>query len=213
MTAQVPEILIHRGIRLNLCVAPLGNYLNRLPKRRRPEFVSTCTACHRGYVGTWEIRDGYLHLVALEGLIRTPDGFAETDLRAALPWLKDTLRATWLTDRVRCPEGRLVSYIHHAYASQYERDRIFEFERGRLISEWVVLNPPEPIIYRIDADARRTCVDGLCSWDEVIRPDPLGEDDFTQVYKLWNRPPAVEEDDNGAEAEYVIAAACIHPPR
>jgi hypothetical protein len=130
MTAQIPEILIHRGQKLSLCEQPLYPYLARIPKSRRPAFASTTTACHRGYVGTWEIREDQLYLVGIEGLMRTPEGFVEACVETALPWVKGALAAKWFSGRVRCPEGRLVTYVHHAYASTYERDRIFEFDMG-----------------------------------------------------------------------------------
>ena len=43
--------------------------LRRLRKRRRPKFLSWTTACHRGYVATWEIIDNKLYLRDLEGVI------------------------------------------------------------------------------------------------------------------------------------------------
>jgi hypothetical protein len=211
MTAQFPEILTHHGLQLNLCARPLETYLGRIPKSRRPDFVSTTTACHRGYVGGWEIREDHLCLVAIEGLMRTPEGFVEASLETALPWVKGTLVAKWFSGRVRCPEGRLVSYVHAAFASTYERDRIFEFDHGRLVQEWLVLNPPAPIFYRIGRDGRRSCVDTLCAWDSAEIPDPLGESGFDEVHKVWGQPPVRAEDDE--EEGYVIAAAYHHPPR
>jgi hypothetical protein len=198
MTAQIPEILIHRGQKLSLCEQPLYPYLlGRIPKSRRPAFASTTTACHRGYVGTWEIREDQLYLVGIEGLMRTP------------AWVKGALAAKWFSGRVRCPEGRLVTYVHHAYASTYERDRIFEFDHGRLVQEWLVLNPPEPIIYRIDRNGRRTCIDSMCAWDQNELPDPLGESDFNEAYKIWGRPSVCVEDD---DESYVIGGALFYPP-
>jgi hypothetical protein len=208
MTAQAPEILVHRGVQLNLCADPLYEYLEQLPHRHHPEFASTSTACHRGYVGTWEIRGGHLVLVALEGLIKTADGFVEADLKTAFPWVNDTLRASWVTNRLRCPEGRLVSYVHQGYASRYERDRVFDFEEGRLVAEWLILNPPEPIVYRIDEHGHRVCVEGMCAWAEETVPDPLGSEDFREVYKVWGRPPAAEQDEG-----YLLGGEYRHPPR
>lgn len=128
MTAQIPEILIHRGKMLAMCAQPLYPYLNRLSKKRRPEFVRTSTTCHRGYVGTWEIRDDHLFLVGIEGVLKTPTGRLEATMDNTLPWVKGgALAASWVSDRLRCPEGRLVAYVHNAFPGRYERDRIFEF--------------------------------------------------------------------------------------
>ncbi len=106
----------------------------RLPRKRRPEFVRTTTACYRGYIGTWEIRDDRLFLVGIERLLRTPEGIVDATMGNALPWVKDgALAANWVSDGLRCPEGRLICYAHAMFQSRYERDRVFEFEKGRLL--------------------------------------------------------------------------------
>jgi hypothetical protein len=197
-------------MRLDLCAEPLYDYLRKRPIARRPPFVRTTTACHRSYVGTWEIRDGTLWLVGIDGLIETAHGIVEADLETALPWVKGALPASWVSDRLRCPEGRLVNYVHAGYASQYERDRFFDFERGRLVAEWLVLNPPAPIFYRIDERGDRTCFDCMCSSEECEIPDPLAGHDLDQAHLAWGRPPVVQE---GEEAGYVVAAAALFPPR
>ena len=66
MTAQIPDILIHRGERLSLCATPLDDYYSST-RKRRPPFVRPSTACYRGYVATWEIREGKVYLVGIEG--------------------------------------------------------------------------------------------------------------------------------------------------
>lgn len=206
MTPQVPEQLLHRGRRLKMCADPLDAYFARLPKARRPHFLSTSSCCHRGYVGTWEIRDGRLLLVALEGLLEREGRAVEADLGMALPWLLGPLHARWLTDELRCPEGRLLQYAHmSAYGSLYERDRLFWVEKGQLKGEYLRLNPPEPVVYRIAEDGTRGLY-GSDGWKEIRLPDPLAEDDEPQGWKLWGRPPEGEED-------YVIGAWCTYPPQ
>lgn len=209
MTAQIPEILRYRGQNLNLCADILWSYLIRLPKSRRPVFAPSTTACHRGYVGTWEIRENQLYLVALEGELEGAHGLVEATLATALPWLKGPLKATWFSDRARCPEGRLLSYVHAGFASDYERDRYLEFDHGHLVREWLVLNPPPPVIYRLDADGRRTCVAGMSRWPHNELPDPLGDAGFDQAHRLWGKEPAAdtEDDDSG----YVIGGATFYP--
>ena len=73
-------------------------------------------------------------------------------------------------------------YMHAGWRSR--------FERGRLLQEWLVLNPLEPIVFRIDGDGRRTCDEAMRWWDPHPLPDPLGDDPVTEVHKVWSRPPA-----------------------
>lgn len=193
MTALMPEILLYKGQKLALCDQPLYPYLTKLPKARRPKFAACSTACRRGYVGTWEIRDGWLYLISIEGSLETPDGFPDATLKTAFPWVKETLLAKWFSETVRCPEGRMLSYAHAGYASEYERDRMFYFEKGQLIEEFVVLNPPLPIIYHIAPDGSRTCVEGLNSNSDYAIEDPLKGEDFSNAYKVWGQPPEGEE--------------------
>lgn len=196
MTAQVPDTLLFRGKTWPLCAQPLYRYLTRLRKSRRPQFAPSSTSNWRGYTATWEIRGDMLHLVGLEGALRTPSGVVEATLQTALPWVKESLAATWVTDDLRCVEGRLLTYIHAGYASRYERDRLFRFEGGKLVDEFLVLNPPDEIVYRIAADGSRTCVEGMLPGDAELS-DPLGEADVSSVYGVWGKRPDDEGDPEG----------------
>ena len=192
MTAQMPEILLHRGERLDMAADPLGEYWKRSRRRHLPTFAFSSTACWRGYVGTWEFRDGFLCLVALDGWMVVDGRDVPASLAAALPWAGGCLRATWFSDVLRCPEGRLLCYSHgEAYGSAYERDRWFSINRGRLDAEHVTLNPPLPFTYRIEPDGRRTCGGLRRGGDEV--PDPLDGRPFSDAHLVWGRPPPGEE--------------------
>ena len=193
MTAQVPDVLVYRGKKLTLCDAILHPYLCRLRKSRRPEFVAASTACWRGYIATWEIRDGMIHLVDLDGSLQTPDGVIQATIETALPWVKGSLPATWFSGWIRCPEGRLLQYVHAGYASQYERDRSFYFNKGTLIGEYLTLNPPEPINYRIFPDGTRTCISDLGPLHYELE-DPLAGEDVSNAHLVWGRPPEGDED-------------------
>ncbi len=198
MTAQIPEMLLHRGRRLALMEEPLYDYLRRIRRSRRPQFAAESTAHWRGYIGTWEIRDGMLTLVDFLGNLRRGEEVVHADLRTAFPWATDgVLPATWVTGELRCAEGRLVSYRHAGFASGYERDRIFTFEEGRLVSEFLILNPPDPVIYRILEDGGRICMDGSFLHAYEI-DDPLAGEPFEKVYEtVWAKRPgdALDDDD------------------
>ncbi len=188
---------------------PLEGYLRRLRRGRRPVFAASSTALWRGYVGTWEIRDGMLTLVDLVGSLVQGETIVQADLRTAFPWAGEAIPATWVTDAFRCVEGRLVSYVHAGFGSSYERDRMFEFERGRLVSEVVTLNPPEPLMYRIRDDGGRVFLGGDAETD-----DPLNGEPFERVYDLvWSKRPddAFGDDDENEERVDIAAFIAFGP--
>ena len=226
MTAQVPEILIHRGKTLDLCSTPLDDYLRRLRKpskrrttraepeereeKRRPAFRAPSTACYRGYVGRWEIREGKLYLLDLEGVVAAgpdTDRVEEVDLRGAMPWLSPPVLATWFTGELRCVEGRLLDYVHAGFASLYERDRFFDICRGEVEGEFVRLNPPPPIIYEVAPDGTRIAGERCGPLADKIA-DPSLPDEAIQGYEVWGTPPADDEDE---EEGYVVGAALWYP--
>lgn len=210
MTAQIPDILHHRGAALDLCHDVLRGYLGRLRKDRRPALYKASTACHRGYVATWEIRDETLYLTAIDAVVRTERGVASITLAEAFPWAGETIAATWFSGEVRCPEGRLRRYVHHAFASEYERERILYFENGRLLSEHLILNPPLPIIYRIAPDGTRTCVEGFGYFAEDL-PDPLAGQDLRDAHLVWGKVPDWEDDEEGYCIGGYLAELPPHP--
>jgi len=201
MTAQTPEVLIHRGQELALYAQPLYDRLTRIPKAKRPIFAPPSTSCWRGYVGTWEIRDGVLTLIALQGWLKRGDEVVDASLDLAFPKAKGALAATWFTGAVECVEGRMLRYVHAGFASTYERHRIFVFEKGRIVGEYIQLNPPPAVFYRIDQDGSRTCVDSAHPQAYVIA-DPLDGAPFETVYdRVWSRRPGPEYEIVGPLAE------------
>jgi len=65
-----------------------------------------------------------------------------------------------------------------------------------LVDEFLVLNPPDEIIYRIATDGSRTCIERMWPCEPGL-PDPLGERDVSSVYDFWGKPPGAEEDPEG----------------
>lgn len=199
MTATMPDILIHRGQRLALCATPLETYFRVHRRSRRPRFLLQNTACRRGYVATWEIRDGMLYLNHIEGELqcgRKTLTFKPADIANVLSELTPPIAATWVSDQLRCPEGRLRNYSHHAFASDYERDRLFNVVCGVVEGEWLRLNPPDPVCYRINLDGSRTRFEGL--WGETDElPDPFPPDQTPKGHVIWGQPEPDEEQDEG----------------
>lgn len=157
MTAQVPD-----GLKIGDQTYRLfTNPLDTLPAYRRPHFVSDNTACWRGYVAYWEIKDDTLYLVDLfgsvcvrpeiEGAARAScgghhrNGCETRKIRAndLFDMSAGLLPADWYSGDLRVPQGRQLKYIHMGYASRYERYLILEIANGRLVGSRT-LSPPAP---------------------------------------------------------------------
>ncbi|MBF0105189.1 MAG: hypothetical protein HQM16_07665 [Deltaproteobacteria bacterium] len=117
---------------------PLEDYLKTLSKR--PEIFDgpSCSACWRGYVGTWVIKEGFLYLVDLKAGDCTNE--KTIPLKKIFAGQKGPVRADWFSGTIRLPKGNLTQYVHMGFASQYERYLLIEIDKGRVISEKEVRN-------------------------------------------------------------------------
>lgn len=209
MTAQIPDRLIHRGQTLDLCDLPLEAHLKRLPKARRPRFLPASTANWRSYVATWEIIDQRLFLTGIEGAVYAADGkLQDATLATLFPRGPFPVPATWVSDRLRCPEGRLRAYVHAGFASEYERDRMLIVYKGELVEEWLVHNPPAPLFYRSDPDGSRTYATAMSSQRLAPDEDPFPGEVPVEPWRVWGDPNWDVWGSGGAEDQegYVIAA-------
>lgn len=135
MTAQVSETLILNGQKTKMCACPLDGFLAANTKRWN--FAANCSACWRGYIGTWEIVDKRLYMKSIEGKLTTGQ---EASLETLFPGNPDGAFAHWFSGTIRCPQGKILKYVHGGFASTYERDLFMEFRRGVLVSEHTVVN-------------------------------------------------------------------------
>ena len=133
MTAQAAEILHYKGRELALCAEPLDLYLANNDIKFDSESIST--ACWRGYIGEWLIESRRLYLIGIADLDDKPIA-----LSRIFPDNPKRVFAHWVTGELRCPEGKLLNYIHMGYASIHERDLFLEFRQGELIAERLVYN-------------------------------------------------------------------------
>ena len=138
MTAQASEMLLHRGQELSLCETPLDDYL--ASSGRHIEFEAPSTDLWRGYVGTWEIINDRLYLVALDGHVMVNGRFTDVTLRDVFPQYPEGLFAHWYSGELRCPRGKLLNYVHGGYMSTYEEDLIIAVQNGIVTGERVVVN-------------------------------------------------------------------------
>jgi len=132
-TAQVPDYLIYKGDTLFIYSNPLESYF--IERNRPTEFLgkldkNLSTACWRGYIAYWELRNDSLFLVEIKN-----SGTKEIiDLSIIFKDRDTTLGvfADWYTSSIMQPFGKLVHYIHDGYKSLYEYEKEFVFEKGIL---------------------------------------------------------------------------------
>ena len=128
MTAQVHEILILEGERTSMACCP--SLPDNHPRIRYPDAgtyrYTLSTACWRGYVGTWAIQEGRLHLIGLQGQFELIPG--------------QPLFADWFTGVIRIPRGELITYVHMGFGSVYEEELQIQFANGRVIRRRLLSN-------------------------------------------------------------------------
>ena len=138
MTAQFAENILYQGEDMPLLALPLADYFTL--HGAKPQFQPDCTALVRGYVGFWEIKDGQLWLVAIEGKLK--DG-ADCHLSSLFPASSGPVLADWFSGTLRIIQGELLEYVHSGFMSIYERDLLIEIDRGRVVSERIQHNTRE----------------------------------------------------------------------
>lgn len=142
MAAQFPDIILYEGEKLELYSNPLEPYWN-ISKKRRPTFLEE-EECTRGYIATWEIIDNLL-------ILREVDGNVEK--RLFIFWKKITryslgmlfpaintggVVASWFTGKIRIPQGKMLFYVHQAYDSRFEREKVITIEHGKVLKTVVL---------------------------------------------------------------------------
>jgi hypothetical protein len=133
MTAQVHERLILEGKQTSMIFCPPIPKdhpqiveLTEAEVDRRMEtgdispFIHS-TACWRRYIGTWELRDGRLYLVQIEG---------QYYITGETPIFAD-----WVTAVLRIPEGERIHYVHMGFGSVYEFEIHLKIEQGLVMEE------------------------------------------------------------------------------
>lgn len=121
MTAQVHENLILNGEETSMAFCPpLPEGDSRIIELKGDEIerdsIIFSTACWRGYIGTWEIKDGKFYLVGITGrykLIGDKPVFAD-----------------WFTGVLRVPQGEMLQYVHMGYGSVFELEVHIKIENG-----------------------------------------------------------------------------------
>ena len=136
MTAQFHEHIEINKQSYGLCTEPLQTYLSLM--KNPPEFDWCCTACYRGYMGSWAIKDNILYLTKIE--VGGPPFFTFKDWRKMFDNKKGDIKAEWYSGVLRIPKGEVLEYVHCGYGSKYEKDLFITIDKGNVIKEEEVQN-------------------------------------------------------------------------
>ena len=136
MTAQVSEQLKYKDQTYAMCTEPLSLYLKHNPEI---QFDYPHTACWRGYIGTWELKQtNTAYGLYLTELMGYKDGTPSITLKDVFPDNPHGVFAHWFSGEIRCPMGEQLKYVHMGYCSIYEKDLLLEIKQGLLISEKII---------------------------------------------------------------------------
>jgi hypothetical protein len=133
MTAQIGDRLRLDGQSYSLATCPAlpwhhARLVKLTEKEAAPEsrLLIFSTACWRRYVADWSIHDDRLYLEKIDGLYRL-------DCEAPL-------FADWVTETLRVPQGKMLSYVHMGFGSIFERDVFLNVRMGVVESRHEVSN-------------------------------------------------------------------------
>ncbi len=125
MTAQVHEILTLEGTETSMAFCP------PLPKNN-PRLIESVekqgiiTACWRGYVGSWEIKNGKFFLNGVRGKYQLSDG--------------PPILADWFTGVIKIPKGDILRYVHGGFETVYEQELHIVIKDGFVVEKTAIDN-------------------------------------------------------------------------
>ncbi|MCK7576701.1 MAG: hypothetical protein MZV65_12940 [Chromatiales bacterium] len=96
-----------------------------IKEKKLPRYIRS-TACWRGYIGTWEVKNGKLYLNEIVGLYKKLN--------------PEPLFAEWFTGVLRIPKGERLLAINMGFASVHEKELHIKIERGAVVKEREIAN-------------------------------------------------------------------------
>lgn len=138
MTAQTHEKLILNGRKTSMASCPpLPKNHPRVIELTEEEIIEEIkknprvgdvfnTACWRGYIGTWEIKNGQFYLVNIIGRYKMIGS--------------EPIPADWVSGVIRIPKGEMLYYEHMGFASVYEEELYLKIEKGKVTKALLIDN-------------------------------------------------------------------------
>lgn len=184
-TAQVPDILLYNGDTLAIYSNPLEQLYQK--RNKRPNFfnsktICTSTDCWRGYKAEWQIIGNQLYLTAIYNC-------CNDKIKANLKRLfgekcvNGKVKATWMTDSILSPQGKLLYYVHMGYGSLYEKEIEFQFKKGELIGTRIYDNSKSrESVYSQDLEKLATHIYSNINWSTL----PSFENKIIKIYAQFS---------------------------
>jgi len=128
MIAQVSETIIIEDEEFSLLAEPLAPLL----EEKEVEFTTTSNDCLRGYIGTWELKDDALHLIAFnrnlgDRIIELKDLFNK---EPSLP-----IKATWFSGELKIPiDKSILLYSYGGHSPSVSDELIIKIDKGNVVS-------------------------------------------------------------------------------
>ncbi len=175
MTEQVLEILIYNGKEEEMFTTPLDNYFE--VTNQKTDFRVECTACWRGYLGTWEIVNNHLFMKAINA--KFEDG-SEVTLRTIFPNRIGRIFADWFSGELHVPRGKVI-YEDDNYQPVYKEELILEVTNGLVTKEIIIKNGSKGDIKRSEKILASKIMLPLSDPPEVFRTSPEESDDANSL--------------------------------
>jgi len=141
MTAQILDLLDYEGRKMGVgCDISLHKHprIRYVEGGEKNYFYADSSACWKGCMGSWQIKDGQLYLTELVGQVELIG--------------EDPLAADWVSEKIRLVSGEIVKYVHMGYYSTYEYEIVLKLKKGK------VVRVVEESVARYDPD-RESCSD------------------------------------------------------
>lgn len=129
--AESPERLFYKGKEFSFYAWPLESYFKKFPTKLPESPYRNCNLS-RGYLGTYQILEGYLVLKNIEIEV-------DTGMQSVLKQIflkKKALRIDWFSKLLIIPYGEDFDYQEETLESKFSNYLILQFENGKLQKEY-----------------------------------------------------------------------------
>jgi hypothetical protein len=125
LTAQIEESIFIDGQYRPMATCPdFPVDGSRIVKQSEPSFLQENSACWRGYIASWEIRDDRLFLNDISGR------YVKSDTKP--------IHATWYSGTLKIGLGELLEYVHMGFGSVHEKELHLKIKRGCVVRmKWI----------------------------------------------------------------------------
>lgn len=134
-TAQASDLLIVGGKEFSLNTNPLETQLQK-KQWRPPENAVITSANWRGYLATWEIKDGRLFLkdvtIGVSDSKNRRDYVRKSITQELYPGATEVF-ADWYTGALIVPDGKMTRYVHMGYGSSFDHYQVFRVHAGKVV--------------------------------------------------------------------------------